>query len=454
MKTTSVHGMWSSRLMFVLAATGSAVGLGNIWRFPYITSENGGGAFVLVYLGCIVVVGLPILFSEIVIGRRGRMSPINSLKELADDAGASRAWMGLGWLGVLAGFLVLSFYSVVAGWTLAYGFDYFQQLVIGAPAISNPGETFANLLASPGKLIFWHAIFMILTVGVVALGVEEGLERAVSILMPTLFVLLLILLGYGMSTGHFQEALGFLFSPDWSRVSGGMVVTAMGQAFFTLSLGMCAIMAYGAYLPSHVNVPKVGVAVAFADTAVALVAGLAIFPIVLSFGLDPEGGGAGFIFTSLPLAFNEMPFGIAYGMAFFLLLSVAAWTSSISLLEPPTAYFVEATNFSRKQIAVTVAALTWLIGLLSVFGLNIWSEITIGGKDIMGAIEFVASNIMLPIGGLLTAVFAGWVLSNRITREELDEKMPDWAFKLWLWLTRVVTPIMILIVLGGLLGII
>jgi NSS family neurotransmitter:Na+ symporter len=453
MKTTSVHGMWSSRLMFVLAATGSAVGLGNIWRFPYITSENGGGAFVLVYLGCIAIVGLPILFSEIVIGRRGRMSPVNSLKELADDAGATRAWTGLGWLGMIAGFLVLSFYSVVAGWTLAYGFEYLSQLVLGAPAITEPGATFTALLADPARMIFWHAIFMILTVGVVALGVEKGLERAVSILMPTLFVLLLILLGYGMSTGHFTEAVGFLFAPDWSRLSGAMVVTAMGQAFFTLSLGMCAIMTYGAYLPSHVNVPRTGVAVAFADTAVALVAGLAIFPIVLAFGLDPEGGGAGFIFTALPLAFNEMPFGIAYGMAFFLLLSVAAWTSSISLLEPPTAYFVEATNFSRKQIATTVALLTWAMGLLSVFGLNIWSEVTIGGRDIMGAIEFLASNIMLPLGGLLIAVFAGWVLSNRITREELDEKMPDWAFRLWLWLTRVVTPIMILIVLGGLLGI-
>jgi len=453
MKTTSVHGMWSSRLMFVLAATGSAVGLGNIWRFPYITSENGGGAFVLVYVGCIAVVGLPILFSEIVIGRRGRMSPVNSLKELADDAGATRAWTGLGWLGILAGFLVLSFYSVVAGWTLAYGFEYLSQLVFGAPPIADPGETFTSLLSDPARMIFWHAIFMILTVGVVALGVEEGLERAVSVLMPTLFVLLVILLGYGMSTGHFGEAVGFLFAPDWSQVSGGMIVTAMGQAFFTLSLGMCAIMTYGAYLPSHVNVPRTGVAVAAADTAVALVAGLAIFPIVLSFGLDPEGGGAGFIFTALPLAFNEMPFGIAYGMAFFLLLSVAAWTSSISLLEPPTAYFVEATNFSRKQIATAVALLTWAMGLLSVFGLNVWSEVTIGGRDIMGAIEFLASNIMLPLGGLLIAVFAGWVLSNRITREELDEKMPNWAFRTWLWLTRVVTPIMILIVLGGLLGI-
>ena len=453
MQTSSVHGMWSSRLMFIMAATGSAVGLGNIWRFPYITSDNGGGAFVLVYLACILLVGLPILFSEIIIGRRGRMSPINSLRELADDAGASRAWMGLGWMGVIAGFLVLSFYSVVAGWTLHYGWLYFKQLFFGAPMISDPGATFSALLANPGELIFWHGVFMVMTVSVVALGVEKGLERAVSVLMPTLFVLLLILLGYAMTTGHFGEALGFLFKPDWSSVSGGMIVTAMGQAFFTLSLGMCAIMAYGAYLPSNVNIPRVGVAVAATDTSVALIAGMAIFPIVLSFGLDPEGGGAGFIFTSLPLAFNEMAFGIAYGMAFFLLLSVAAWTSSISLLEPPTAYFVEATNFSRKQIALVIAALTWLMGLASVFSLNIWSEVTIGGKDIMGAIEYVAADIMLPVGGLLIALFAGWVLSRTITREELDEKMPDWGFQAWLWLTRIFTPLMILVVLGGILGV-
>ena len=453
MKTTSIHGMWSSRLMFILAATGSAVGLGNIWRFPYVTSENGGGAFVLVYLACIALVGLPILFSEIIVGRRGRMSPINSIRELASAAGGSKAWAGLGWLGLLAGFLVLSFYSVVAGWTLAYGFEYFQQLALGTPSIDDPGAFFGDLLADPGRLIFWHAIFMILTVGVVSFGVEEGLERAVSVLMPLLFVLLLILLGYGMSTGHFQEAMQFLFRPDWGKIDGGVIVQAMGQAFFTLSLGMCAIMAYGAYLPSGVNIPRVGVTVAFADTAVALVAGMAIFPIVISFGLDPAGGGAGFIFTALPLAFNSMPFGIAYGMSFFLLLAVAAWTSSISLLEPPTAYFVEQTNFSRKQVAVTVAALTWLFGLASVFGFNIWSEVTIGGKGIMDAIDFVASNVLLPLGGLLTAMFAGWVLSRQITREELDDKMPDWAFKAWLWLTRVVTPILILVVLGSLLGI-
>lgn len=453
MQTTSIHGMWSSRLAFILAATGSAVGLGNIWRFPYITSENGGGAFVLIYLLCIVAVGMPIMFSEIVIGRRGRMSPINSLRELATDAGSTKAWMGLGILGVVAGFLVLSFYSVVAGWTLHYGFLYAKELA-GGSAITDPTATFNGLLASAGEMTFWHGIFMVMTVGVVAFGVEKGLERAVSVLMPILFVLLLILLGYGMNTGHFTEAVGFLFTPDWSQVSGGMIVTAMGQAFFTLSLGMCAIMTYGAYLPSGVSVPRVGTTVVIADTLVAVVAGLAIFPIVISFGLDPAGGGPGLIFTSLPLAFAQMPFGILYGMAFFILLSVAAWTSSISLMEPATAYLVESTNLSRKTAALCVAALAWTMGLASVFSFNLWAEVSIGGRSIMGAIEYVANDIMLPIGGLLTAVFAGWVLSDKITREELDNKMPDWAFKLWLWLTRVVTPALILVVLASLMGII
>ncbi len=441
--------MWSSKLAFVLAATGSAVGLGNIWRFPYITSENGGGAFVLVYLFCILLVGLPVMFSEIVIGRRGRMSPINSLKELSEDVGKTRAWMGLGILGVVAGFVILSFYSVVAGWTLHYGFLYFKELVGAGAPITDPGETFTSLLASAGELTFWHGLFMLMTVFVVAFGVEKGLERAVSILMPILLVLLLILVGYGVSTGHFMDAVSFLFRPDWSQLSYGMVVTALGQAFFTLSLGMCAIMTYGAYLPSNANIPAVGTTVAVSDTVVALIAGLAIFPIVISFGIDPAGGGAGLIFTSLPLAFAEMPFGIAYGMAFFLLLSVAAWTSSISLMEPATAYLVEATNLSRKSAALCVAAVAWVLGLASVFSFNLWAEVSIGGKSLMDAKDFVTSEIMLPIGGLLTALFAGWVLSSAITREELDEKMPKWAYNAWLWLARVIAPGLILVVMAG-----
>ena len=453
MQTTSIHGMWSSRLAFILAATGSAVGLGNIWRFPYVTSDNGGGAFVLIYLICILLVGLPIMWTEIVIGRRGRMSPINSLRELSDDAGASRKWMGIGFLGVIAGFLILSFYSVVAGWTLHYGFLYLKDLFGGA-TITDPDTTFGSLLARPGELAFWHGLFMVMTVGVVAFGVEKGLERAVTILMPMLFVLLLVLLGYGMNTGYFLEAAGFLFKPDWSQVSGAMIVTAMGQAFFTLSLGMCAIMTYGAYLPSGVNIPRVGVTVAATDTVVALIAGLAIFPIVISFGLSPEGGGPGLIFTSLPLAFAEMPFGILYGFLFFTLLSVAAWTSGISLMEPATAYIVESTNLSRKAAALCVAAVAWIMGLASVFSSNVWSEVRIGGLEVMDAIVYVANDVMLPVGGLLTALFGGWILSSRITHDELDKKMPDWAYNAWLWVTRIITPALILVVLASLFGII
>lgn len=452
MQTSSIHGMWSSRIAFIAAATGSAVGLGNIWRFPYITSENGGGAFVLIYLACIALVGLPIMFAEILIGRRGRMSPINSLRELSTTSNASRNWAFIGVIGIIAGFMILSFYSVVAGWTLHYAFLYFKEWIGVGVSITDPGATFSALLGDAGELTFWHGLFMVMTVGVVGFGVEKGLERAVSVLMPVLLVLLLILLGYGMNTGHFVEAVGFLFQPDWSQVDGGMFVTALGQAFFTLSLGMCAIMTYGAYLPANISIPRVGVAVAGADTFVAIVAGLAIFPIIIANNIDPGSGGVGLIFTSLPLAFSEMPFGIFYGMLMFLLLAVAAWTSSISLMEPATAYLVEATNLSRKASALIVAGLGWFLGLASVFSFNLWSEVKIVGKSPMDAIDYVATQIMLPVGGLLIALFAGWVLSARITREELGERMPGWAFTAWLWVTRVVTPALILVVLGGILG--
>ncbi len=445
--------MWSSRIAFIAAATGSAVGLGNIWRFPYITSENGGGAFVLIYLACIALVGLPIMFAEILIGRRGRMSPINSLRELSTASNANRSWALIGVLGIIAGFMILSFYSVVAGWTLHYAFLYFKEWIGVGASISDPGATFSALLGDVGELTFWHGFFMLMTVGVVGFGVEKGLERAVSLLMPVLLVLLLILLGYGMNTGHFYDAVGFLFKPDWTQVDGAMFVTALGQAFFTLSLGMCAIMTYGAYLPANISIPRTGAAVAGADTFVAIIAGLAIFPIIIANNIDPGSGGPGLIFTSLPLAFGQMPFGIFYGMLMFLLLAVAAWTSSISLMEPATAYLVEATNLSRKKAALIVAGLGWLLGLASVFSFNLWSEVEIVGKSPMDAIDYVATQIMLPVGGLLIALFAGWVLSSKITREELGENMPGWAFSAWLWITRVVTPALILVVLGGILGI-
>lgn len=449
MDKTSIHGMWSSRLMFILAATGSAVGLGNIWRFPYMTSDNGGGAFVLVYLGCILLVGLPILMAEILLGRHGRVSPVNTLRNLTRESGSSRAWVSIGWIGIVAGVLILSFYSVVAGWTLHYAWLYLMQLFGGA-AITDPAATFAALLADPLELTFWHALFMLLTVGVVALGVEHGLERAVRFLMPALFLLLLLLVGYGFTTGRVGEAAAFLFRPDWSLIDGGVFLRAMGQAFFTLSLGMCAMMTYGAYLPRKgVSIAGVGVQIALIDTTVALLAGLAIFPVVLAFGLDPAGGGPGLIFNSLPLAFNAMPFGIVYGLLFFGLLAVAAWTSSISLLEPATAFLVEKFGVARrKRAALAIAGLCWALGLLSVLSLNLWSEVRILDRDIMTFVEFVANDLMLPLGGLLIALFTGWVLNRTVLREQLAE-MPEGLFIAWRWLVRVVAPLLVLIVLVG-----
>ena len=444
MEKTPIHGMWSSRLAFILAATGSAVGLGNIWRFPYLASDNGGGAFVLVYLGCIFFVGLPVLIAEILIGRHGRRSPITALAQITRETGAPRAWAGIGWIGIVAGVLILSFYSVVGGWTLRYAWLYLSQL-FGGPAILDAAASFGAMLADPAALALWHALFMAVTVGVVALGVEKGLERAVRFLMPALFLTLLLLVGYGATTGHLGQAASFLFRPDWSKVDSGVLVAAMGQAFFTLSLGMCAMMTYGAYLPAKVSIPRTVAIVAVCDTTVALLAGLAIFPIVISFGISPEGGGPGLIFTSLPLAFEAMPGGIVYGLAFFALLFVAAWTSSISLLEPATAYMVERGR-SRRSAALMMAGLCWALGLVTVFSFNIWSHVRMLDRDLMGLIELVANDIMLPLGGLLIALFAGWVLKDSILREQLAG-MPAWGFTVWRWLLRVLCPLLVLAVL-------
>jgi len=445
MDKPSIHGMWSSRMAFILAATGAAVGLGNIWRFPYLASDNGGGAFVLIYLACIALVGLPLMLTEIALGRAGRLSPINTFIKLAREGNLHGGWVVIGWMGLVAAILILSFYSVIAGWTLYYGWLYIQQ-VFGGPGIDDPTATFNAMLANPKLLLFWHTVFMVLTVGVVASGVEKGLERAVTLLMPTLLVLLLMLLGYGFYTGFVGQAAEFLFKPDFSEVTGQTFVRALGQAFFSLSLGMCGIMTYGAYLPERINIAKVGITVAAADTGVALLAGLAIFPIVFQFGLDPAGGGPGLIFTSLPLAFADMGIGIYYGVAFFLLLAVAAWTSSISLLEPGVAYVVEKTKKTRRTAAILVGTLIWAVGLLTVFTYNVLAQVRIMGRDVEGAIEYLANDLMLPLGGMLMALYAGWALDKRVSREQLDG-LPDWAYAVWRVLMRYVTPALVAVIL-------
>jgi len=442
MNKVSQHGQWSSRLAFVLAATGSAVGLGNIWKFPYITGENGGGAFVLVYLLCIFAIGVPIMIAEIMLGRRGRKSPINTMRDLAKEAGANPFWKTLGWVGVVAGFLILSYYSVIAGWAMAYVVRVASGMFEGVTA-DGVGNIFGQFVADPEKLLAWHSLFMILTMLVVARGVK-GLERAVKFLMPALLLLLVLLVGYAMDQGAFRQAVNFLFNPDFSKLNSEGVLTAMGHAFFTLSLGMGSIMVYGAYLPSKVSIGSTAVIIALADTAVALLAGLAIFPIVFIHGLEP-GSGPGLIFQTLPIAFGQMEYGAFFGTMFFLLLVFAAWSSSISLIEPAVAWLVENRKMSRMRACIWAGLLTWLVGIGTVLSFNIASDIKFFDKTFFDILDYLTANIMLPLGGLSIAVFAGWVMTKEVTKEELNFINPA-VYKTWVFLVKYVSPVAVVIV--------
>ncbi|NOX09211.1 MAG: sodium-dependent transporter [Gammaproteobacteria bacterium] len=454
---TSIHGEWSSRLAFIMAATGSAVGLGNIWKFPYITGENGGGAFVLVYLLCIAAIGIPTMMAEIMIGRRGRRSPINSMRYLAKEAAANPFWRYVGWSGMLAGFLILSYYSVIAGWALAYVFRTAAGVFDGASA-EFVGDVFNGLTTDPERLIAWHTIFMVMTMVIVARGVRGGLEAAVRYLMPALFVLMIVLLGYSMQTDAFQQGLAFLFNPDFSKISAHGVLIAMGHAFFTLSLGMGAIMVYGSYLPQGISIAKTSIIVAGADTLVALLAGMIIFPIVFTYGLEP-GAGPGLIFQTLPIAFGQMPGGAFFGALFFLLLVFAAWSSSISLIEPVVSWLVENKGMSRVMAASLSGLVTWFVGLLTVFSFNLWSEVTpLGGITIFAEstffdlLDYLTSNIMLPLGGLLIAIFSAWVMMRKDSCEELA--MEDGlAYQVWRFLVRYITPAAVLMVFLNVTGV-
>jgi NSS family neurotransmitter:Na+ symporter len=447
---TSIHGQWSSKFAFVLAATGSAVGLGNIWKFPYVTGENGGGAFVMVYLICIALMGIPIMMSEVMLGRRGRQSPINTMRSLADEEGLSRHWGLLGWMGVLAGFLILSYYSVIAGWSLSYVLQTALGNFVNATseAVDN---IFLELVSSPLNLLLWHSIFILMTVFVVARGVAAGLESAVRLLMPSLFVLLLVLVGYAMSQGHFIQGLSFLFQPDFSKLNGHAILAAMGQAFFTLSLGMGAIMIYGSYLPQDASITRTCITVAVADTLVAVIAGLAIFPIVFSNALEPSQG-PGLIFKTLPIAFGHMPWGTFFGTLFFLMLVFAAWTSAISLIEPAVAWMVENHGITRVKAAVFSGLVTWFIGLGTVFSFNIWSGYTIFDKTFFDLLDYLTANIMLPAGGFLIAVFAAWLMKEHSVRDELalDHGL---GYRSWRFLVRYIAPVGVIFVFLNVIGV-
>lgn len=443
---TSLHGQWSSRLAFILAVAGSAVGLGNIWRFPYMAGENGGGAFVLIYLACVFVVGLPIMMSEILLGRRGRRNPVATMRLVGEEETGTIKWRWVGILGVATGFLILSYYSVIAGWAVAYIFEGGSGIFVGANREAVSG-IFAGLISDPVTVGLWHTFFMGLTVFVVALGVEEGLERAVRVLMPALVLLMLVLLGYGIVEGEFAQGFRFLFEPRFEDLSAAAVLEALGQAFFTLSVGMGAIMAYGAYLPDEESIVRTSVAVVLADTGIAILAALVIFPIVFAFGVDPAVG-PGLVFESLPLAFGQMTGGIYVAIVFFILLTFAAWTSAISLMEPAVTFFIEQLGFTRVTATLTVGIIIWALGLLTVMSFGPWSgeEWRLGGRTIFDWLEFLTTNIMLPLGGLAIVVFAGWFMAGNSTADEIDPSAGR-IYQFWRLSARFIAPVAILVVL-------
>ena len=429
------HGAWIGKWTFILAATGSAVGLGNIWGFPYKAGTNGGGAFVLIYLGCILIIGIPIMISEIILGRRAGNSPINAMRLVALDSNRSSSWQIVGWSGIFAGILILSFYSVIAGICLNYIFIS----AISSGSISSP-EQFTDVISSPANLIFWHSLFMILTALIVSAGIKDGIGKMVKILMPLLGFLMIFMVVYSIINGDFSKAMSFLFAPDFSNVTSDTLLQAMGQAFFSLSLGMGSIMAYGAYMPKDQKVVSTSFTVASLDTLIAVLAGLAIFPIIFAFNLEPNSG-PGLVFVSMLSAFNQMQFGQFIGPLFFILLSVAALSSSISLLEPGVAYLSEENILSRKRSAEIISFFVWILGIGSALSFNIWSDFyLIGDKNFLDSMDFIANQILLPLGGMLIAIFVGWFMKESLIKDELGS-INKFLYLLWRFFVKFIAPV-------------
>ena len=440
------HEHWSSRFAFLMAAIGSAVGLGNIWRFPFITGENGGGAFILIYLVTTAIIALPILVGEVMLGRMGQQSPINAMRNVARRAGRSKFWIVIGIGSTLGAFVVLSYYSVIGGWAIRYFVYAISGTFTGMDNDASKAlfDTFTN---DATQVVIWHTLFMGLNVGIVIWGLHAGIEKAVTVLMPLLFILLIGMAIYASTTPGFGQALTFLFHFDFSKVTPITFLTAIGQGFFSVSVALGAMMTYGAYLDKSENIARAGVIIAVADTAVAILAGLVIFPLVFSYGLQ-AGSGPGLIFVTLPITLGKLGTGIELGAAFFLLLIVAAVTSAISLLEPVVSWAEESLGVKRKVSAAAMGFAAWFVGLGSAFSFNIWSGFhplsgidIYADKTIFDALDLTSTSLVMPTVGLLIAVFAGWALSADTTAEALNADPNAAWFRWWRFLIRYVAPL-------------
>jgi NSS family neurotransmitter:Na+ symporter len=441
---------WSSRFSFLMAAVGFAVGLGNIWRFPYVTGENGGAAFVLVYLACAFGIGVPILMAEMLVGRRGQGSPPSAMASVALESGRSRNWASVGAMGLLAAFTIEVVYSVVVGWVLWYLFKAVTTGFVGVDGAAASAQ-FGAVLDDNLGMVFWTLVGLAITGLIIYAGVKDGIERAVVVMMPLMFLLLLGLATYNYFAGGFQQAVTWLFTPDFSKIGPTTVLAAVSQAFFSIGVAMGGMMTYGSYLPRSISITQSVLIIVIADTLVALLAGLVIFPAVFHHGLDPAEG-AGLIFHTLPVAFAQMPGGYLFGILFFLMLAVAGITSMVGLVESVNYWVEERYGISRHKSALLVIGSIAILSVLSALSYNLISEFTLGGKNFNDALDYFSTKILLPVGGLLIAVFAGWAVTKAATRDELTS-LNRVTYEIWHFLIRfVVPPALLVIFIVGITG--
>ena len=447
-----IRGQWTSKFTFLMAAIGSAVGLGNIWRFPFLAGENGGSAFMLTFLISTLLMGMPVLIAELALGRMGGGSPIHSLRMIVRRNASPKFWNLIGILSSCCAFLILSYYCVIGGWSLRY---LFIALSNGFAAINNQqsADLFNNFTADPMSMTLWHTIYILVNALIVFGGLRNGIEKSVTILMPMLFLLLFALVIYATWMPGFERGFDFLFRPDFSKLSYVSILSAIGQSFFALSIGMGAMIMYGAYLDKDTNIPSCAFVITIADVLVAVMAGLAIFPLVFSFGLEPSAG-PGLLFITLPIAFGQMGLGgVVFGVAFFLLVSIAAITSSISMVEVIVVRLEERFGFARLRATALVGAAAWFVGLSSVFSFNLWSDfhplaplgiLTTG--TIFTIIDSFCSNLLIPVTALLVCLYMGWVLARPVVVGALGTENAV-LFAIWRGLLRFVAPVGVILIL-------
>lgn len=439
---------WSSKPAFLLATIGGAVGLGNLWRFPYIAGEYGGGGFVIIYLAFVFLLGVPLMAGEMLLGRRGHRSPVNSIAALVRDENANPVWRVIGWISILVPFVGLSYYAVVAAWAIDYLQLAANDAFSGFDGASS-GSTFSLRADEPVYQASLHAFFVAMTVWVVANGVNKGIERATRVLIPALFGVMLVLVVYGMIAGDFAAAARFLFNPDFSALTGESFLVALGQALFSLGVGVGLMITYAAYMPREYSLRTSATVICIGDTVAALLAGFAIFPIVFASNLDPAEG-PGLIFVTLPIAFGNMAGGHLVGTLFFVLLLFAAYTSAIGMLEPVVAWLEEKRPGRRKQVAMTAGLAVWVLGLGSVFSFSFMADFQplafIGiEKNFFGIADFTVANILAPINAFLIALFAGWVLRSAVVDEEFSADNTIWRVY-WRVANRFLAPAALIIV--------